>query len=204
MVGALQGNGEQQGPRIPDEINTFGGVAALRLLDLRDINAPLAEVRAYLAARYEQRFTMNATLFEKTVASVFRGLGFEARAVGRSGDDGIDVVLDGPDGSTIGVQVKRYTGRIGVHQIRELTGALVINRLTRGIFVTTSDFESGAPRTAALWSPRKPIDLYNADRFYDALKLSQLQEGKPFDEFLSELQHRPLTLIHTNRDHGAA
>jgi restriction system protein len=194
-----------KGPASQHEINTFGGVAALKLLDLRDIDAPLADVRAYLAARYEQRFTMNTTLFEQTVASVFRDLGYEARAVGRSGDDGIDVVLDGPDGSTIGVQVKRYKGRIGVHQIRELTGALVINKLTRGIFVTTSDFESGAPRTAALSeSEGKPIELYNADRFYDALKLSQLKEGKPFDEFLSELQHRPLTLIHTNRDHGPA
>ena len=48
----------------------------------------------------------------------FGDLGYRARVTAYSGDDGIDVILDGDDDKAVGVQVKRYKNRIEVDQIR--------------------------------------------------------------------------------------
>jgi restriction system protein len=147
----------------------------LKSLDLASADNPANEVRDYLTARFESRFQVHPRVFEEVVGSVFRDHGYRVRVTAYSGDDGIDVILDGDAGTTIGVQVKRYKERISVAQIRELTGALVIGGHTKGIFVTTSEFQSGAERTANLSQIRGfPIELMDAEKFYDALKIAQL------------------------------
>jgi restriction system protein len=113
-----------------------GAAGSLRELDLPNVEGPLEEIRSYLAARYSDRFRVHPRVFEETVASVFRDLGYGARVTAYSGDDGIDVILDGQSDTMIGVQVKRYRNSIQVEQIRSLAGALVLGGLTRGIFVT--------------------------------------------------------------------
>jgi restriction system protein len=121
----------------------------LKVLDLADISLPINQVRSYLVARYDARFSVHPHVFEEVVASVFRDQGYRVRITSYSGDDGIDVILDDAHNGTIGIQVKRYREKIKVSQIREFTGALVIGGHTRGIFVTTSDFQRspdlGAP-----------------------------------------------------------
>jgi restriction system protein len=151
-----------------------GAAAQLREFNLTGTSEPIEEIRSYLAANYDARSKIHPRVFEETVASVFRGLGYDARVTAYSGDDGIDVVLDGPDDQLIGIQVKRQANRVAVKAIRELAGALLIGGYTRGIFVTTSDFQSGAQRTADLSAlSGKPIELLNAEKFFDALKLVQ-------------------------------
>ena len=117
----------------------YQGGASLKELDVTDLTAPIAEVRDYLAARYEQRLKVHPKLFEEVVGSVFSNLGYRALVTAYSGDDGIDVILTSGE-ETVGVQVKRYKNKINVEQIRSLAGALVLKGLTRGIFVTTSTF----------------------------------------------------------------
>jgi restriction system protein len=152
----------------------YGAAGSLRELDLKDQSIPIEEIRAYLAAKYDTRFNIDPWKFEETVASIYRDFGYEARVTARSGDDGIDVILDGPDDSVIGVQVKRYKGKINVEQIRSLAGALLLNGLTRGIFITTSSFQSGANSTAERFRLIGiPIELVDAEGFYDALGLAQ-------------------------------
>jgi restriction system protein len=75
--------------------------------------------------------------------------GYDAVATSYSGDYGIDAVLKRSDGLEIGVQVKRYRSSIVVEQIRSFFGALVLGGYTRGIFVTTSKFQRGAPAVTA-------------------------------------------------------
>lgn len=184
------------------EVNSYGGVGGLKILDMTHVNTPLGEVRQYLTARFESRFTISPRLFEETVASVFSDLGYSARVTAYSGDDGIDVILDGKNGDTIGIQVKRYRDRIAVAQIRELIGALVINRLTKGIFVTTSDFQSGAQRTANLaFEHGMRIELVNANEFYEALKLAQRNRYTSDDqqEFLQNFTWAHLGTRRSNR-----
>lgn len=108
-------------------VNSYGGVGGLVAFDVADVTAPIREVRSYLVAKYETRFDVGPQLFEETVASVFADIGYRTRVTAYSGDDGIDVVLDGPNDQRVGVQVKRYRNRISVEQLRALTGALVVN-----------------------------------------------------------------------------
>jgi len=146
----------------------------LKTLDLSDLSTPVSDVRSYLAARYESRFTVDPTLLEQTVAAVFRDVGYRARVTARSGDSGIDVFLDGPNNSLIGVQVKRWKHAIDVEQVTALTGALLINGCTSGYFVTTSRFRPGAVKAAELSSQLGlPVELLDAQTFYRVLEIAQ-------------------------------
>ncbi len=153
-----------------------GSIGCLKELDLKDVAAPLNDVRQYLLAKKDSAFEAHPKLFEDVVCSMFKDLGWNARVTAYSGDDGIDVILDGPDGSTIGIQVKRYKKdrRIEAEQIRSLAGALLLSGHTKGIFITTSRFRKGAERAAyQLTEIGYPIELIDAERFLAALGIAQ-------------------------------
>ena len=166
-----------------------GAIGSLKELDICYIDKPIYEVRSYLSAKYDKRFDVNPRVFEETVASVFRDLGYKARVTAYSGDGGIDVVLDGPNDTIIGVQVKRYKNSIQVDQIRSFAGALFLGNYTSGIFVTTSNYQAGSYNAATLSGIKgKPIKLINASRFYEALQIAQRKKfeetagDEPFNE----------------------
>jgi len=149
--------------------------AILKRFDIARSDTPIADTRAYLIARFGERFNVNPRLLEEVVASVFRDHGYKAEVTAYSGDGGIDVVLRDTDGKSIGVQVKRHGNSVQVSYIRELMGALVLGGHTKGIFVTTSKFQSGATKVAAASASRGyPIELIDAERFFDALKIAKL------------------------------
>jgi restriction system protein len=178
-------------------VRSYAGAGTIKNLDLRNLDSPIEEVRSYLAGRYSERLEMNPTLFEQTVASVFRDLGYRTRATGCSGDGGIDVILQDPAGTEIGVQVKRYSHTIQVSQIRELTGALVLKGLTKGIFVTTSAFTSGAPAIADLSALRgHPIELIDAEKFLETLEIAQRAAGNQPDDENAPWRRTKLRKIH--------
>jgi restriction system protein len=165
-------------PATPELECYAGAIGCLKELDLTDISAPLHEIRAYLVAKGDRITRVHPRLFEQVVCSVFRDLGWRARATAYSGDDGVDVILQGRSKGTIGVQVKRYrrARRIEAEQIRSLTGALMLGGHTKGIFVTTSSFRRGATKTAAKATAiGYPIRLMDADRFLRALGIAQLK-----------------------------
>ena len=171
-----------------------GAAASLMELDLSDQALPLQEIRDYLSAKYDSRFEVHPKSFEEVVASVYRDLGYSVTVTGRTGDGGIDVILEGPRDSSVGVQVKRTVNSIRVEQIRSLVGALVLKGLTRGVFVTTSRFQRGAGRTSAQAQMRGiPVELIDAKRFYHVLKIAQRRHyetatdpGAPFS--ITDLQ----------------
>jgi restriction system protein len=88
------------------------------------------------------------TFFEELVVDLLVRMGYggnrteAARAIGRTGDDGIDGVVDedrlGLD--SIYVQAKRWDGSVGRPEIQKFAGALQGQRATKGIFITTSTF----------------------------------------------------------------
>jgi restriction system protein len=155
-----------------------GTIGSLKELDLTDISVPLSEVRQYLLARQEGLYSVHPRVFEEVVCSVFKDAGWQARVTAYAGDDGIDVVLDGPDGATVGVQVKRYGKhrKVEAEQIRSFAGALLLDGKTRGVFVTTSEFRKGAHQAAAKYATiGYPIELVNASGFLEALGVAQIK-----------------------------
>ncbi len=96
--------------------------------------------------------------FEKLIVALLLAMGYggtseeAGRALGQSGDDGIDGVIDqDPLGvDQIFVQAKRYAdgNNIGAGAIRDFYGALSLKKAHKGIFVTTSAFSQPATDTA--------------------------------------------------------
>ncbi len=155
-------------------------------LDVTDLGAPVSEIRKYLCARYDRRFSIHPRKFEEVVSSVFRDLGYDSRLTAYSKDGGIDVLLSGPHNEQIGVQVMRHRGAITVERIRAFMGALIVNECVAGVFVTTSTFQSGARNLARACENLQPIELTDANRFLEELKIAQLnsfEANYPFDEF---------------------
>ena len=102
--------------------------------------------------------------FERLIVSLLLSMGFggsaadAGRAIGGSGDDGVDGVIDqdalGLDG--VYIQAKRYANgnNIGSGAIRDFFGSLDRHKASKGLFVTTSTFSPSARETAEFLSKR--------------------------------------------------
>ncbi len=101
--------------------------------------------------------------FERLVVQLLTAMGYggsaleAGKALGKSGDGGVDGVIDqdalGLD--RIYVQAKRYTdSKVSSGEIRDFFGSLDRFKATKGLFVTTSGFSSSARETAELLSKR--------------------------------------------------
>jgi len=94
--------------------------------------------------------------FETIVIDVLQAMGYgggrigAARAVGRSGDGGIDGVIEedrlGLD--TVYVQAKRWENTVGRPTVQAFAGALQGQRASKGVMITTSDYTAEARRYA--------------------------------------------------------
>ncbi len=102
--------------------------------------------------------TATPAFFEKLIVELLLAMGYggtseeAGRALGQSGDDGVDGVIDqDPLGvDQIFVQAKRYAegNNIAAGAIRDFYGALSLKKAHKGIFVTTSAFSQPAVDTA--------------------------------------------------------
>lgn len=116
------------------------------------INAALAEELLDRVRKASPNF-FETLIVELLLAMGYGGTSEEAgRALGQSGDGGIDGVIDqDPLGvDQIYVQAKRYAdgNNIGAGAIRDFFGALSLRKAHKGIFVTTSAFSPSAIQTA--------------------------------------------------------
>lgn len=108
--------------------------------------------------------TASPKFFEDAIVSLLLAMGYggseqdAARALGRSGDNGVDGVVDqDPLGvDQIYVQAKRYAlgNTISASEIRDFFGALNLKKAQKGIFFTTSTFSPSAVQTARDLSTR--------------------------------------------------
>jgi restriction system protein len=142
---------------------------------LNDVSIPVEELRRYLLVKYSDRFNIHPKKYEEIVGSVFSDFGYRVRVTSYSGDEGIDIfIFDGDNDSTVGIQVKRYKGNISAEQIRSFIGALVLKGITKGVYVTTSEYQKGAERAAAIAQSSLGIgvNLLDSEKFYDAMKIA--------------------------------
>lgn len=108
------------------------------------------ELESELLARVKQS---TPEFFEHLVIDLLVKMGYggsrkdAARAIGKSGDEGVDGVIDedalGLD--VIYIQAKRWTGtQVTRQHIQQFVGALQGKRAKKGIFITTSEFANTA------------------------------------------------------------
>ena len=111
--------------------------------------------------------------FERLIVNLLLSMGYggsradkAGRILGRSGDDGVDGVIDqdalGLD--RVYIQAKRYAAgnSIGSGAIRDFFGSLDRHKATKGLFVNTSAFSPSARETAEFLSKR--IVLIDGDQ----------------------------------------
>jgi restriction system protein len=92
--------------------------------------------------------------FEQVIVDLLVAMGYGggraemAKAIGKSGDNGVDGVVreDKLGLDVVYMQAKRYasTNAVGVGEVRDFIGALEGHRATKGVFVTTSTFPKSA------------------------------------------------------------
>ena len=110
-------------------------------------------IRGELAAELLGQIKDNSpTFFEELVIDLLVQMGYggsredAAKAVGRSGDGGIDGIINedrlGLD--VVYVQAKRWEANVSRPEIQKFAGALQGQRARKGIFITTSSFSRDA------------------------------------------------------------
>lgn len=115
-------------------------------------------LRSALASDLLQQIMMSPPdLFEKIVVEVLVKMGYggslkdAGKAVGRSGDEGIDGIIkeDKLGLDIIYIQAKRWENTVGRPEIQKFAGALQGQRARKGIFITTSNFSNEAHEFAS-------------------------------------------------------
>jgi len=94
--------------------------------------------------------------FERLVVQLLVAMGYggsvsdAGKAVGRSGDDGLDGIIkqDRLGLDNIYIQAKRWNNNVSSEVVRTFAGSLALQKASRGVIITTSDFSSGAIETA--------------------------------------------------------
>lgn len=100
--------------------------------------------------------------FERLVIDVLVAMGYggtrqdAGRAIGRSGDGGIDGIIkeDRLGLDVIYVQAKRWESTVGRPEIQKFAGALQGQRASKGVFITTSNFSREAHEYVATISSK--------------------------------------------------
>lgn len=105
----------------------------------------------------EQLKAGSPKLFENIVVDLLVKMGYggswvdAAKAIGRSGDEGIDGIINedklGLD--VIYIQAKRWENPVGRPEVQKFAGALMGQKARKGVFITTSDFTSDARNYAS-------------------------------------------------------
>jgi len=124
------------------------------------LRSAAGELEAALRAELLDRIRkLPPDFFERAVVQLLVAMGYgsdrggRAAAIGRSGDGGLDGMIDqDPLGlDRVYVQAKRYAADnpVGSAAILQFSGALAQRGATRGVFITTSRFTEDARATAA-------------------------------------------------------
>ena len=124
-----------------------------------DLRKAYEQINAGIAEDILERVRSSTPqFFEDLILKLLLAMGYggtsedAARALGKSGDNGVDGVVDqdslGVD--QIYVQAKRYDegNNVGAGEIRNFCGALSQKKVQKGIFFTTSKFSNSARQTA--------------------------------------------------------
>ena len=156
--GAEQQVAEDQRVPTPDFVNQKETPDEIMRAAQRQINASLAQ------DLLDRIRSAPPDFFERLIVTLLLSMGFggsvadAGRAIGRSGDDGVDGVIDqdalGLD--RVYIQAKRYASgnNIGSGAIRDFFGSLDRHKASKGLFVTTSAFSPSATETAQYLSKR--------------------------------------------------
>jgi hypothetical protein len=116
----------------------------LQQFEISDPDAPAPYLLSLIESEPTLAKCTDPRKMEEIVAYIYSQLGYRVILTQYWGDKGIDLYLEGPTGK-YAVQVKRYRDSIRAERVHAFVGALVGQKEKyKGIFVTTSRYQSGA------------------------------------------------------------
>jgi len=158
------------------------------------LDASYQHLRKNLAQEILEKIKkLSPHFFEQLVVDLLLAMGYggsrvdAGRAIGKSGDGGIDGIIDedklGLD--VIYLQAKRWESVVGSKEIRNFVGSLVGKKANKGVFITTSrytkdaiDYTAGVHHKVILIDGEKLVELmidHNVgvakDRSYEIKKI---------------------------------
>lgn len=108
--------------------------------------------RRYLHAMRNLGFdridSMSGAEFERYVACIFEQRGYSVTHVGRTGDQGCDLILT-RNRTRTACQVKRYADPVSNAAVQEVVAAMKFHRCSAAMVVTNNRFTRGASQLAA-------------------------------------------------------
>ena len=136
-------------------LQTNGIVADAILTPDEILRSAIAKIDETLSLELHDRIrSAPPTFFEELIVALLLKMGYggsrneAGRAIGKTGDDGIDGVIDqDPLGlDRVYLQAKRYKAdnAIGAPHIQGFSGSLGVHKANKGVFVTTSYFTQQA------------------------------------------------------------
>lgn len=152
-------------------------------IDLRETTLPIETLQRHLVKRWEDRTLLSAQQAEDLVASLLQehhgGHVIRVSANANSADGGIDLYLVAEGGAIRrAVQVKRRitSEAESVKEVRNFVGAMVLERVDHGVFVTTASHftrvAQAMPAKAAGAKHKLHLDLVDGDRLLEMLRES--------------------------------
>ena len=121
------------------------------------INVKVRRYRKIKRTRIEEVDKMSGEEFEQFLGAFFKRRGYKVSYTAQSGDYGADLILkDGRE--IIVVQVKRYSGTVGVKAVQEIIGAVRMYKASEAWVVTNNYFTKQAINLADM------NDVYLIDR----------------------------------------
>lgn len=91
--------------------------------------------------------TINGLAFEKHIADLLRANGYTKVCLTEFYDYGVDIIAE-KDGIRWGVQVKYYSGLVGLDAVRQVVAGLKYYHCDRGMLVTNSHYTTVAVELA--------------------------------------------------------
>jgi len=134
--------------RLNEEAQLRNEIAARERVRKCEEEKQQRERQGELRRKLEWWQTLDGSAFEREVAELFRGRGYDVEIRGGPGDEGIDLILRKAGGATL-VQCKAHAGDIGVGPVRELYGTMMHHGAGEAWLVATGGFSSGAEDFAA-------------------------------------------------------
>ncbi len=136
----------------PSDVGILDGIPDDLTPDEQLANSYRAHIQMLADETLENVKSISSVGFERLVVELLVSMGYgDGKVVGRSGDQGIDGILNQ---DTLGlekvyVQAKRFDyAQVGEPEIRNFSGSLDPFGATKGVFITTSSFSPTARQTA--------------------------------------------------------
>ena len=157
--------------------------AILVHVDISSNNVAIEDLRTHLARCWDDRKYINAQKAEDLVAGLLKEHYkcdiHRVTANANSADGGIDLLLIENNGKIYSaIQVKRRIARNveAVKEVRDFVGALILEGLERGIFVTTASRYSVSaqkvPKNPNLAKHKLELELIDGEMLLELLKYS--------------------------------